>query len=125
MTSAERAKELLQKIDRAYRYFPGTLPAIEQEKLDILTAALDEAAKVPAGCVRDDKGVDRKVLGMLPITEDGAVVGVGATVWGGREDLPVEAREVIIFAESERGQWPVEWSYSTREAAQSAKEVSK
>lgn len=35
------------------------------------------ALTVPAGFVRGEDGVDRKVLGTLPLTADGCVVGMG------------------------------------------------
>lgn len=41
---------------------------------------------VPAGCVRDDKGVDRQVVGPLPITRDGVVVCVGCEVFHPQQD---------------------------------------
>lgn len=50
-----------------------------QDLIDAIAAAL----RVQPGHVRDDKGVDRKVLGQLAITADDCVVGMGATVWNG------------------------------------------
>jgi len=47
---------------------------------DEIAAALDAAYRVPEGHVRE--GVtDRKVLGVLPITADGVIVGLGCEVW--------------------------------------------
>lgn len=42
---------------------------------------LTSALTVPEGCVRTADGVDRKVLGTLPMTADGCVVGRDATFW--------------------------------------------
>jgi len=101
-----------------------------------LTAMLIEdiaqALAVPAGCVRDENGVDRKVLGTLPLTKDGCVVGVDAVVFhpdsicvsgeavyeGNRVDVPTKRGSDNFICRS--FDTTVEDCYSTREAASSA-----
>lgn len=75
--------------------------------------ALRDAARVPKGCVRTADGVDRKVLGTLPITADGCVVGAGegSRTWTMTED------GVSSFACADG--W-YRHRYSTREAAEAA-----
>ena len=43
--------------------------------VDAIAAALRAAARVQPGHVRTDDGTERKVLGTLPVTADGCVVG--------------------------------------------------
>lgn len=84
---------------------------------------------VPAGHVRDENGVDRKVLGALPITADECVVGIGALVYEfDADDEPPQwveqeadhfAHELVCNTEN-----PVEVyakCYSTRAAAEAAR----
>lgn len=53
----------------------------EGRRTEHLIESIAQALAVPAGCVRDENGVDRKVLGTLPLTADGAVIGRGAEVY--------------------------------------------
>lgn len=97
------------------------------ECMDSITTALRAAAAVPAGCVRDDKGVDRKVLGTLPVTADGCVVAPNGYVWvmpphcANPAGFGFRVMDIScsFFATPERD---IRWQdcYSTREAAQAA-----
>lgn len=42
---------------------------------------IQATCRAPGGCIIDDQGVVRKVLGTLPITADGYVVGVNAVIY--------------------------------------------
>lgn len=102
------------------KLFPGTAENIGPAAMRVLADSIDIAlseVKVKEGHVRLPDGREPMVLGTLPMTADGCVAGSGARVWGGREDLPPIAREVAVVTDCERGRWPVEWCYSTREAA--------
>lgn len=85
-----------------------------------------DAARVPEGCVRTADGVDRKVLGTLPITADGCVPGLGASVsWPGYGEEYVydgHVRYSLVWAASipVESSTPVRDCYSTREAAEAA-----
>lgn len=70
-------------------------PQAKQRAVAMATLAAEVrrlAGAVPAGHVRDEKGVDRKVLGDLPVTVDGCVIGNKAYLWNfmpgvkGRDD---------------------------------------
>lgn len=90
-------------------------------------SSLRAAAAVPAGCVRDDKGVVRKVLGTLPVTGDGCVVAPNGYVWvmpphcANPAGFGFRVMDISssFFATPERD---IRWQdcYSTREAAQAA-----
>lgn len=55
MSHRETAEKIVERYVGNHLAMPGPVDAIEQ--------ALIEASRVPEGFVRDDKGVDRKVLG--------------------------------------------------------------
>ena len=80
-------------------------------------------AKAPPGHIIDDAGEVRRVLGTLPLTKDGCVVGVESQVWfsayGGTEILS------SIIHDSRKGWLQSPVCYSTREAAEAAKEGNK
>lgn len=91
-----------------------------------LATALRDAARVPEGCVRTADGVDRKVLGTLPLTADGCVVMPGEMVY-----VPDYAfawtlqpeQTVAVATQDSDGYWRdmvVGECYSTREAAEAA-----
>jgi len=88
-----------------------------------IVRALQAAHKPPPGHIIDDAGVVRKVLGTLPVTADGCVVGVGAQVWfiayGGTEIL------WAIIHDSRKGWLQSPVCYSTAKAAEAAKEATK
>lgn len=118
-----KAKAIVDDIRFKFNY----APTYETEwTLHAIATALREAARVPEGCVRDDKGVDRKVLGTLPVTADGAVVMVGQMVWPPRRGSAftlLSNRTIAIAVPNGDGQWrdmTVGECYSTREAAQAA-----
>ena len=75
-------------------------------------ASLRAAAAVPAGCVRDDNGVVRKVLGTLPVTADNMIAGSAASLWWLDHTTVVQHVSVLPIR--------VDDCYSTREAAQAA-----
>lgn len=85
---------------------------------------------IPPNHILYDDGVVRKVLGTLPLTADGCVAGLGASVsWRGFGEEYVydgHVRYSLVWAASvpvESSQ-PVRDCYSTREAAERAgKEV--
>lgn len=91
--------------------------------IDRITSALTAAASVGKGCMRDEHGVERKVLGTLPLTADGCVAGIGAEVYyenngGNIVSLPLGYRLEI----SDTPEWDGhEYMYSTLEAAQAAR----
>ena len=88
-----------------------------------ITSALTRAGKVPDGHVRTPDGVDRKVLGTLPMTLDGVVAGDGASVWINYYGGP--PAEFHLHLRSDPTPWEgpqtAHHSYSTREAALAAK----
>lgn len=126
----DKAREI---VDRWFASLP-TAKRPYLESLNVLygpiAAALRSAARVQPGHVRDGD-TDRKVLGTLPVTADGCVVGMGATVWNALipghpsetthrttlwsdtdEDSPKVG--VIVFARPGLAWW------STKEAAEDA-----
>lgn len=95
-------------------------------RVDAITAALRAAAKVGEGYVRDDKGVERKVLGTLPLTADGCVVGNHTRLWvndvGCVTSLPVDNIGCSERDGADEAFWEAGECYSTPEAAQAAAE---
>lgn len=87
------------------------------------------ASKPPKGHIIDDTGTVRKVLGTLPLTADGCVIGpvegTYARVWN--NDQWSNNAELYIRDDGRWGamfgpQWrPLECCYSTREAAEAAR----
>lgn len=76
----------------------------------------------PAGHIIDDQGVVRRVLGTLPVTADGCVVGDGCTVF--REDANYEKMNRPRFYEFDVGRNRTRVAtWSSREAAEAAKEA--
>ncbi len=116
---------------------PGICSVMNHDAMTTaIASAIRSVATPPEGCVRDDKGVDRKVLGTLPLTADGCVVANGAQVFAIGEDHgdcglggPIRIAHVgNIFAHNDEimavdrwpREWPIENVYSTREAALAA-----
>jgi len=93
---------------------------------DCITIALLAARKAPEGHVIDDRGVVRKVLGTLPITADGRVLGSGGVVYiNDVGDITGLVSDQIGATEEVGGDvafWSADECYSTREAAEPAKE---
>lgn len=78
------------------------------------------------GCVRLPDGRDVKVLGELPMTADGCVVGNHATLWAADPAetfcMRVDNIGCTDVAESDSF-WEVGQLYSTREAAEAARKA--
>ncbi len=103
MTPAERAKQIVDENTAA-----------GSARLDRLVDAIAAAITVPANHVRDEHGNDMRVLGTLPKTADGCVVGcdVDEMMWD-KHEIGIN----VITADSEySGRL-----YSTRSAALAAK----
>ena len=123
-TDADRAREIAETV------FPlggFGCDGAHSRLYNRIASALTAARKAPEGCVIDDKGTVRKVLGTLPITADGCVCGLGEySMW---HRFGSEHRSVMICA-----QWPFgheydpasdfDEVYSTRDAAEAAKGAS-
>ena len=96
MTPEQRqAEEIMAKLKDYTDCLSDMAPRFVREA----TAAIAAALRVPPGYVRDEHGVDRKVLGTLPLTADGGVVGMCAEVWA----IGVVTRGDTDYCE------PVEW----------------
>lgn len=91
-----------------------------------IAATLTRLSRPPAGHIRDDAGVDRRVLGLLPVTKDGCVLCPGEVVWAvsqGDYVREVSLDEMVWPAKGMRTHtWSVRDCYSTREAAEAAAE---
>jgi len=86
-----------------------------------IVRALQAARTPPPGHIIDDAGVVRKVLGTLPITKDGCVVGDDCRVW---QDGQMWNTELFRVPTGSNGRWaPYRTNkvYSS-EAAEAAKE---
>lgn len=96
---------------------------------ECVAQALSAAATAPAGNVIDDKGVVRRVLGTLPVTADGCVIGQHADVWFTDDDGVIRNAEVTPpVADSGESSYFLYGHdcYSTRESAeQSARAAEK
>jgi hypothetical protein len=86
-------------------------------------------AKAPPGHIIDDQGNVRKVLGTLPITADGCVIGKKAYLWGifpglkGRDDdkpMRVCYKPCPIMDPDQYTDGPTQM-FSTRAAAEAAR----
>lgn len=109
----------------------------EQDFAEEILTALRAAAFPPKDHVRDGKGVDRLLLGTLPVTADGCVVGNGARVWAYVQDEPqtiLQSDDVdlpIKFVISEengvciRGMLAVEGTYGAFDACRAAAEAAR
>lgn len=98
--------------------------AVERIEASVSAAIQAERdARPPKGHVITDDGVIRKVLGELPTTKDGCVVGDGARLWtqnaGETNCLPVDCIGATEFGE-DGDFYPAEECYSTRQAAEAA-----
>lgn len=83
----------------------------------------------PKGHVLTDDGKVRKVLGTLPMTAEGWVVGMNAAVWSKngekcelfvREHAWGQVKLIVDTGERVRDEYPIAECYSTREAAEAA-----
>ena len=79
VTDPNRTKDIAAALGLCYTYRPQVAGmAAEIVKLITQARADGEAKrKAPEGHIIDDQGVVRKVLGTLPVTRDGVVVGSG------------------------------------------------
>jgi len=133
--AARAANDVVARLMEAdgIQYDDGTFVWERGRLAPIITAALVEARKAPEGHVIDDRGVVRNVLGTLPITADGCVVGEGASpafwidgniIIEGRMGCEPQAYfpdpnvPAMIFSPNAG----VKSCYSTSEAAEAAKE---
>lgn len=82
--------------------------------------ALADARKAPPGHIIDDHGVVRRVLGTLPVTADGCVVGNGhQPLWWRTAAGRLASSDETYMIETCCG--GIKYAYSTAEAAESAK----
>lgn len=98
-----------------------------------VSGAIREAMSAFPGHIIDEQGVVRKVLGALPITADGCVVGDGAALFHPNYEkqgvcgtwMSQQGTARFYFARGLVNDWkdvPLRECYSTREAAEAAKE---
>jgi hypothetical protein len=87
---------------------------------------LRSALNPPDGCVRLPDGSEPKVLGTLPMTADGCVVGNHANLWANDGEVNPMRLRVDNIGCSDWGDgedfWEAGECYSTREAAEAARE---
>lgn len=97
----------------------------QDELVTIITVAITEtrasALRVPANHVRDENGVDMRVLGTLPKTLDHCVVGIGANVMYPMGDGTVWT-EIVGFANLMCEPIDVTSCWGNRDVALAAKE---
>jgi len=99
--------------------------ALKRAIVAALEAARRSVTESARGSIIDCTGevpVVRRVLGTLPLTEEGVVVGVGHYVFMDREDLK-QGMLVALTGEHWIGQWmKLRKCYSTESAARAAME---
>lgn len=103
----------------------------EEMSIDYIAAAIQaerDAANPPAGHVKLSGGRVVKVLGSLPMTADGCVIGRGAELWpksGDPEKRVWSCRHIYAFDDKGHYVGDVDGAmgprYSTPEAAESAR----
>lgn len=87
-----------------------------------LSAELTRRMTPPEGHVRLPDGKDVKVLGTLPMTADGVVVGEGASpLWIWTDDDGLQNDGTSRLHLDHYDDYPVEYAYSTHEAAEAAR----
>jgi hypothetical protein len=137
--SREQAKRI---IDRAVVEWPMVISpetSSYDDLIDAIAAALAERG-ARQGCIIDDKGVERKVLGTLPVTADGLVAGFPpgyGSLWGKGRHVEIDrfdplcmfydasTRSIFVRVTGLHGGIefdgrPIGSLYSTLEAAQAA-----
>jgi hypothetical protein len=132
-TNRERAEKIVARVADEFPHLKiGCECASCVRGKTSLIDAIAAALAVREGHVRDDKGVERKVLGTLLLTADGCVAGIGGQIFNAYwHDFPEDCggRKLLV------GEWPWWYGavqdglvekigaeyYSTREAALSAK----
>ena len=112
MTKIEReAEELIRQ-----QY--GDVQECDRPFIQRIAEALARLSRPPAGFVRDEAGVDRRVLGTLPVTKDGCVAGDGARIIFPQPDGSLNYEHVCT-----RGVLgPIQSGFSTPDAAEAAAE---
>ena len=94
-----------------------------------IVRALQAARTPPPGHIIDDAGVVRKVLGVLPVTADGCVAAPGGVIWpqllidndeGGR--VAWSLYDICTGDTCDDGEWLADKCWSTKDAAEAAKE---
>jgi len=118
MSMSDRVQEWADKELRA------ALDTIVQNFSDAKLAAYEAgkaASRPPAGHIMEADGTIRKVLGTLPVTADGCVCGelVPLWVWTDDDGLQPDNSDRLFLADYNGH--PVEYCYSTREAAEAAR----
>ena len=74
-------------------------------------------APIPPGHIKDDKGVVRRVLGTLPVTADGCVVGDDCRVWFKGQYVNAEPFRSPIDEEDDWQPFLIHKAHSSKEAA--------
>jgi hypothetical protein len=117
-------KKAIEIVDRA------GLPRTEMPRTVLMQSiadALDAASRAPKGCVLDDEGLVRKVLGTLPVTADGCFYAhhsrYDPPVFGITRGGKVVHAAVRAFPLPDDMSFSPSDVYSTREAAEAAREV--
>jgi hypothetical protein len=133
----EMAREIVERLSNGVGFRVVGSDSLEAD----IAAALRAAATVPEGHVREGT-TDRKVLGALPVTAEGEIIGglddyQDVVLWS-VHPKDGEIREMTTPAYwSELGDWrvnstdaepdgsfvcqPLSWCYSTRAAAEAAR----
>jgi len=98
---------------------------------------MSEPVKAPPGHIIDDQGNVRKVLGTLPVTADGCVVGHGVKLYWCEEPYEISHYETDFdgvwfedhatdyYGEAVGKDEPISKCYSTKEAAEAAAEAAR
>ena len=88
-----------------------------------IVRALQAARTPPAGHIIDDAGEVRKVLGTLPVTADGCVIGTNATVFGLWTPQYSDGETSVTCSKTSGVVCAPHACWSTRKAAEAAKEA--
>lgn len=134
----ENRKELARiechRLNRAYRLGHAAMTTAGRPatagKLRAAAAILSASRPAP-GYLRASEGADMRLLGTLPVTADGCVVGIGAELWCNAEEHGVfqwgsppwvETSDAgWVFIDRDGADVAPQFMYSTRTAAESAK----
>jgi len=83
---------------------------------------MSDLPKAPQGHIIDEDGVVRKVLGTLPMTADGCVIGQNSDLW---YVLPAGAATETVCMTHTPYMEAHQPAYSSREAAEAANKINK